>query len=57
MPLDGHGNPLYPITDANWNSFFTKLEKQLDICRSPESDNGESERPFRCCAGEPAGTL
>ena len=56
MPLDGQGNPLYPITDADWNSFFTKLEKQLDISR-PEPENGEPERAFRCCAGEPAATL
>ncbi|ANG08953.1 E1 [Human papillomavirus 186] len=57
MPLDGHGNPLYPITDASWNSFFTKLDKQLDISRSPEPDHGEPERAFRCCAGEPATTF
>lgn len=57
MPVDDNGNPLYEITDANWKSLFIKLEKQLDLCRPTDSNNGEPDRAFRCFAGEPAPTL
>lgn len=57
MPLDDNGNPLYEITDANWKSFFIKLEKQLDLSRTTESSNGEPDRTFRCVAGESAPTV
>ena len=57
MPLDGQGNPVYAINDATWNCFFTKLEKQLDLCRNLDHSDGESGRPFRCIAGEPSAAL
>ncbi|ANG08995.1 E1 [Human papillomavirus 193] len=57
MPLDENGKPVYEITDASWNSFFRKLEKQLDLKRTTESTDGEPERAFRCFAGEPPPTL
>ena len=57
MPLDGQGNPVYAINDATWNCFFTKLEKQLDLCRNSDTSDGESGRPFRCVAGESSAAL
>ncbi|AEM24623.1 replication protein [Human papillomavirus 139] len=57
MPLDENGNPVYKITDASWNSFFRKLEKQLDICRSTDPKDGDSERALRCFAGESANAI
>lgn len=56
MPLDDDGNPVYIINDASWNSFFRKLEKQLDISRTEDKD-GEPERALRCFAGESTPTL
>ena len=57
MPLDDNGKPVYEITDANWNSFFRKLEKQLEISRPLDNTNGEPGRAFRCFAGEPANVI
>ena len=57
MPLDDDGKPIYIITDASWKSFFSKLEKQLDLCRPSDQTNGEPDRTFRCVAGEPAPTF
>ena len=57
MPLDDLGNPVYEITDSSWNSFFRRLEKQLDICRPTESNDGDPDRAFRCFRGESASTI
>lgn len=57
MPLDDSGKPVYEITDASWNSFFRKLERQLEITRPEDNTDGEPGRPFRCFAGEPANLI
>ena len=57
MPLDDNGNPLYEITDSSWNSFFRRLEKQLDLTRPTDSRNGEPDRTLRFFAGESASTV
>nr|AWB14633.1 E1 [Mouse papillomavirus 1] len=49
MPLTANGQPVYPLTKANWKSFFTRLANQLGI----EEEEGENEQPgntFRCSA-------
>ncbi|ATQ38263.1 E1 [Gammapapillomavirus 7] len=57
MPLNDNGTPVYEITDASWNSFFRKLEKQLEISKSLDNSDGESGRAFRCFAGESANAV
>lgn len=48
MPFDENGNPEFPLTKANWKSFFTRLGKQLGL---DEEDDADPDRSFRCSAG------
>lgn len=48
LPISENGIPLYNFTDANWKCFFEKLEKQLDLQRPEEENNGSTSRAFRC---------
>ena len=48
LPISENGTPLYNFTDANWKCFFEKLEKQLDLQRPEEENNGSTSRAFRC---------
>lgn len=49
MPLDAHGQPRFPLTPANWSSFFTRLAKQIGL-EEEESENDLPGSSFRCCA-------
>lgn len=48
MPFDSDGNPMFPLTKANWRSFFTRLSKQLGF---QEEEDADPDRTFRCSAG------
>jgi len=50
IPISENGTPLFTFTDATWKCFFEKLEKQLDLQRPEEENNGDSSRAFRCTA-------
>ena len=52
MPLDDMGNPLFDLSDGTWNSFFKRLQRQLDLewTEEDEGDDGEALRAFRCTA-------
>lgn len=54
VPIDDNGNAVYTFTDGDWKCFFSKLQKQLDLCEPEESADGEPGRAFRCCAGQTA---
>nr|WES10428.1 E1 protein [Rodent papillomavirus] len=47
MPLDEKGQPQFPLTSANWTSFFKRLAKQLGL-EEEEVDNEHTGSTFRC---------
>ncbi|CDN67541.1 E1 protein [Phodopus sungorus papillomavirus 1] len=47
MPFDEDGNPQFPLTKANWRSFFTRLGKQLGL---QDEEDADPDRAFRCSA-------
>ncbi|CDI44927.1 E1 protein [Mesocricetus auratus papillomavirus 1] len=47
MLFDDSGNPQYPLSKANWRSFFTRLGKQLGI---QDDEDADPDRAFRCSA-------
>ncbi|AEI00706.1 E1 [Apodemus sylvaticus papillomavirus 1] len=51
MPLDANGHPQFPLTAANWKSFFVRLGKQLGLEEEEVQDDDESAgNTFRCSA-------
>lgn len=52
MPINDDGTPVFVITDATWKSFFSKLQRQLDLNLEDEGDeSGGFDQAFRCTAG------
>lgn len=58
FPLTDDGAPGFDLSVKNWNAFFRKLWKQLDL-KSPEEEfeDGEPPRPFRCCTESATGVI
>lgn len=60
MPLDENGHPQFPLTHANWKSFFTRLGKQLGLEEEEEEEEGQDGKAgsaFRCSARKDTGSL
>lgn len=53
MLFDDNDNVLYNINSGSWKSFFSHLEKHLELTSADSQDeSGGLESSFRCTAGE-----
>lgn len=57
MPMTETGEPLYLITECNWQSFFERLWSQLELSDQEEEGDGDPVRSFRVCSRRTADAL